>query len=130
MAATKSAIYSSKADPKRLEKLLTTTWTLSDTVRACNILRSHILYWSVPHFLKQLHTKRTAGGRKRPVIYADGTAYTVIFHRCNLDDVLDSTEQVALSFRVPHYHYGIEPIVLVSVKKVAQSEPHHIQETA
>jgi hypothetical protein len=122
--------YNSKADPKRLEKLITTTWTLSDTVRTCNIFRSYILYWSVPHFLRELRTVHCGEGKRCNAIYVDNTIYTVIFHRCTFDDVLNSTEQIALSFRVPHRHYEIGAVVLVSVKKISQTQPHHIQEIA
>lgn len=81
-----------------------------------------MLYWDAKYFFKQLAINDDG------TLDKEGRKFKVIFHNCTREECKASTQQLALSFRVPLWKYiatgTICPMVLVSCKKSKNHNLH------
>lgn len=95
-----------------IRKLLSTEWRLQADFKDAVLVQHLLLYWSGTHLATLLQDG---------CLYKDGRLYSVKYHNCTKAEATTS-QQVALSFRVAHHKYNVNPIVLVSC---AKSSIHH-----
>jgi hypothetical protein len=106
-----------------IKKVLATTWLLTTEFKDSVLLNHFIIYWDRAYFQQQ-----SSDG----TIYKDGRHFKVIYHNCTPEDCavqiagvsgVSSSNQLALSFRVPRYIFdGAYPVVLVSPSR--STRPH------
>ena len=109
-----SSYYVPEHRTYHIKKLLSTEWNLQPDFKDTVLIQHFLLYWNGTYL-----TESTQDG----CIYKDGRLFLIKYHNCTKEEAIAS-QQVALSFRVAHHRYNINPIVLVSC---AKSSIHHKQ---
>lgn len=101
-----------------LREELKTVWTLPFSTIDKELSNHFIQYWDAHYFKHKLD-------KAAMCIEKEGRLFNVYLHRCTLEELLKCDGQVALSFRVAHHKYNINPIVLVSCNKGALNQASH-----
>lgn len=92
-----------------IAKKLKTKWLLSPSFRDTYCNSYFVLFWEAKYF--RIKVSEFGNG----YIRKDALLYKVMYHNCTPEEVIQTDNQLILSFREPVHDLGIDPIVLVRI---------------